>query len=276
MFLVWLAVLAEVLTTTGVLHVDRAGLKEIGMDSVVTSIVNVSESRASSLAAGGHSTALQNLQLITAGNSATRFRISSRLASIDAGIDFQLITKVSPKREIVVTLVSQVKILNNDAGMPLFTAQPVRHEITTAEGATVVVRDFVSSGDKRQLATMSSLRESPVLKYLFPDENTEPSELVLVLTPRITRMEPIAEVQNEYTVQVGAFRNQASARALLAKLTKEYDDVFIQRISSKQTFYRVRVGRVASLEDVQQIEKQLRGQGFNTFVSRMSPMKGTD
>jgi hypothetical protein len=279
MILVWLAVLAEVLTATDVLLVDRSGLKDIGMDSAITTIVNVSESRAHSMAAGGHSTALQNLQLTTAGNSPTRFRISSRLDSMDAGIDFQLMTKVSPKREIAVTLVSQVKIVDNETSMPVFTGQPVRREITTAEGARVVVRDFVSSADRRQLATMNSLRQSPVLKYLFSGDG-EASELVLVLTPGITRVEPPAvvqaDLQNEYTVQVGSFRNQSSARALLAKLTKEYDDVFIQRISSRQTFYRVRVGRVASLEDVQQIERQLRSKGFNTFVSRTSPMKGTD
>jgi hypothetical protein len=276
MFLVWLAVLAEVLTTTTALRVERAGLRAVGMDSEVTSIVNVSEDRARSLASAGHSTTLQNLQLTTAGSSVTRFRISSRLASIDAGIDFQLITNVSPKREIAVTLTSQVKILHNESGVPVFIGQPVRHEITTAEGAAVAVRDFIGIADKKHLETVSSLKESPVLKYLFSADNAEPAELVLVLTPRITRVEPMAEAQNEYTVQVGAFRNAASARALLAKLTKHYDDVFIQRISTTKTLYRVRVGRVGRLEDVQQLERQLRSQGFDTFVSRTIPIKGTD
>jgi rare lipoprotein A len=75
----------------------------------------------------------------------------------------------------------------------------------------------------------------------------------------------------EFTVQVGAFADRANAEQLRERLLARYQPIFIQEYGAPAgRFYRVRVGRVPSLDAAQQLAAQLRtGDGFQTFVVRL-------
>jgi cell division septation protein DedD len=122
------------------------------------------------------------------------------------------------------------------------------------------------------------LRDSPILKALFTDSNP-PVELVVVLTPHVAAPPPTVDVmlhdpqppvlQRGYTLQVGAFQDRAKASALIAELEKRHQDVFLQEASAEKPLYRVRVGRVASLQEVKELQKRLRSEGLNSFISQL-------
>lgn len=75
----------------------------------------------------------------------------------------------------------------------------------------------------------------------------------------------------EFTVQIGAFMDRANAERLRDRLLARYRQIFIQDYDAPTGhFFRVRVGRVPSLEDAQQIAAQLKqSDGFHTFVMRL-------
>ena len=62
-----------------------------------------------------------------------------------------------------------------------------------------------------------------------------------------------------FTVQVGAFEVQENARKLRRRLERRYQPVFIHEYDSPNgLFYRVRVGRVPSIEAAKQLAHKLR------------------
>lgn len=73
-----------------------------------------------------------------------------------------------------------------------------------------------------------------------------------------------------YTIQVGAFESEDAAEALKRTLDERYRDVTIQTSSTTQTFYRVRVGRLADLASAEKLSKQLREEKFDPFVVRLN------
>jgi cell division septation protein DedD len=74
-----------------------------------------------------------------------------------------------------------------------------------------------------------------------------------------------------FTVQVGAFRDQANAQRLRDRLNLSYSPIFIQQYDSPDgTFYRVRVGKITGEDAARQFGEQLRGrEGFTPFVVRL-------
>jgi rare lipoprotein A len=74
-----------------------------------------------------------------------------------------------------------------------------------------------------------------------------------------------------FTVQVGAFRDQANAQRLRDRLNLSYSPIFIQLYDSPDgTFYRVRVGKITGEDAARQFGEQLRGrEGFTPFVVRL-------
>jgi len=74
-----------------------------------------------------------------------------------------------------------------------------------------------------------------------------------------------------FTVQVGAFRDQANAQRLRDRLNLSYRPIFIQLYDSPDgTFYRVRVGKITGEDAARQFGEQLRGrEGFTPFVVRL-------
>jgi rare lipoprotein A len=74
-----------------------------------------------------------------------------------------------------------------------------------------------------------------------------------------------------FTVQVGAFRDQANAQRLRDRLNLSYSPIFIQQYDSPDgVFYRVRVGKITGEDAARQFGEQLRGrEGFTPFVVRL-------
>lgn len=69
--------------------------------------------------------------------------------------------------------------------------------------------------------------------------------------------EPAASA-GSYSVQVGAFKEEANATDLQARLAGKYGDVFIQEHQGPEgTYYRVRVGRLNSYEEAVGLARQL-------------------
>lgn len=73
-----------------------------------------------------------------------------------------------------------------------------------------------------------------------------------------------------YTVQVGAFIQQENALRLKADLEKRYHPVYIvSHEASDQRYYRVRVGRLPTEEQANQLASKLSGrENLDTFVVR--------
>ena len=74
-----------------------------------------------------------------------------------------------------------------------------------------------------------------------------------------------------FTVQVGAFRDQANAQRLRDRLNLSYSPIFIQQYDSPDgMFYRVRVGKVSGEDAARQFGEQLRSrEGFTPIVVRL-------
>jgi rare lipoprotein A len=91
-----------------------------------------------------------------------------------------------------------------------------------------------------------------------PDQTTDQS-------PRYI---PIDYYSGNFTFQVGAFTDRSNAQRLVQKLEQLYKNAHTTTYSDgRQTFYRVRVGRAASLEDALRYEQLLVQNGFpDTFI----------
>jgi rare lipoprotein A len=74
-----------------------------------------------------------------------------------------------------------------------------------------------------------------------------------------------------FTVQVGAFTQRQNAERLRERLLKRYTPIFIQESdTSGGHFFRVKVGRVATEQEAQQLATKLTSQErFQTFVVRL-------
>jgi rare lipoprotein A len=89
---------------------------------------------------------------------------------------------------------------------------------------------------------------------------------------RVSAPASIAADEATYTVQVGAFVEEASARALERRLNVRYPDVLVSSVRvDGSTYYRVRVGRVATIADAERLARRLDGEGFTPFVTRQDP-----
>lgn len=78
--------------------------------------------------------------------------------------------------------------------------------------------------------------------------------------PRVARLQP-----GPFTVQVGAFGNRSNAEQLAANLKRVYRAAQVRELycpTREQTFYRVLVGRIPTLEKAEDYEQMLRRRGF--------------
>ncbi len=81
-----------------------------------------------------------------------------------------------------------------------------------------------------------------------------------------------AGTESAYTVQIGAFVEAASAHALQQRLSGRYADVVLSSIRLNETiYYRVRVGRVATIADAEGLARRLEREGLTSFVTRQDP-----
>ena len=281
----------EILIEVKVLEVERASLSTLGVPAS-SFVMNVTDDTARSIADPTRSKTLQSFQVTTVGDSSAGFRVASRVntlpQALDAGVDFQVTTRVSVKREISLQLVSQVKVRRADEpdvnAALLFAGHAMNQEIVTAEGAHVVLGGFATEADAGQMAKLANLQKSPLLRYVFSTEDAQEPEIIVVLTPHIVRVPTIADVvaappapvsvpvtvetPTLYTVQVGAFKIQANAHAFLTELSRRYSGVSIQPPLPGRTLYRVQVGQFTDRQAAAQVQKQLQAQGINSYVSK--------
>ncbi len=81
---------------------------------------------------------------------------------------------------------------------------------------------------------------------------------------------PLEPDLGEYAVQVGAFRDRATAERLRDRLTHRYGHAVIQNYdTSDGPLYRVRVGPKSSLSQASQLASQLERENLPTFVVRV-------
>src|SRR5215469_15227441 len=198
----------EVRTEARIFQIDRSRLKDLGIPPRAVSaerlesdfIINIPEASLQALIPGPGAKLLQSFQLTTVGDTPAEFRVGSRVTAsqptaesqrMDVGFDFRLLARVSLKREISLTLISQAKIrnLDNDGGESAspISGEAIRHEIMTAEGASVAAGGFITDMDTQQLSRIGTLLESPVFRYLFSSGTDDQPELIVVLTPHIVR-----------------------------------------------------------------------------------------
>jgi cell division protein FtsN len=100
-----------------------------------------------------------------------------------------------------------------------------------------------------------------------------------VAPPPVVADRPVAPIANQvevegtggkYTVQVGAFDQLEKAESLRSQLAKNYDMVFVEKVGTSKTPYRVRVGRFPDMQSARKIEKRLANDGFETYVTTLN------
>jgi rare lipoprotein A len=93
-----------------------------------------------------------------------------------------------------------------------------------------------------------------------------------VVPVRVEVLTPGVDVTGGFfTVQIGAFKDQANAQRLRDRLNLSYSPIFIQQYDSPDgTFYRVRVGKVSGEDAARQFGEQLRSrEGVTPIVVRL-------
>ena len=306
----------EVRTEARIFEINRSRLKDLGIPPRAVSaerlesdfIINIPEASLRALIPGPGAKLLQSFQLTTVGDTPAEFRVGSRVTAsqptaesqrMDVGFDFRLLARVSLKREIALTLISQAKIRNLDSdggesATPI-SGEAIRHEIMTTEGASVAAGGFITEMDTQQLSRIGMLLESPVFKYLFSSSGEDQPELLVVLTSHIVRsssdaatpavVRPSARAAappaprksetktGQYTVQIAAFRTEARADAYAMELKGKYLDVFVDTLVSASDGYlrfRVRVGHFPNISAAKELENQLRRDGLQPFVAMLN------
>lgn len=95
---------------------------------------------------------------------------------------------------------------------------------------------------------------------------------MLVRIEVVKRPEQTGDTPPVYSVQVGAFESEENAMHLQAQLVEDYGDVFIHRSEAGGgLYYRVRVGRLQSYGEAEELADGLRGHAGVTmaFVVRL-------
>jgi len=99
-----------------------------------------------------------------------------------------------------------------------------------------------------------------------------PNGTTRVRLERLSAPVSVAAEESAYTVQIGAFIDEASARALRQRLSARYPDVFVSPIRlDGATYHRVRVGRVDTIAEAEAVGRRLEREGFTAFVTRQDP-----
>jgi hypothetical protein len=112
-----------------------------------------------------------------------------------------------------------------------------------------------------------------------PDSTAAVSLPPIVAPPPVVAGKSAASIANlpevegtggRYTVQVGAFDQLEKAESLRSQLAKNYDMVFVEKVGTSKTPYRVRVGRFSDMQSARKIEKQLTDDGMETYVTTLN------
>lgn len=153
-----------------------------------------------------------------------------------------------------------------------------RHAAAPLEEASVAESPPEQAKAKSPGPEPSAKSESQPVKALAPTKEEEPPKVAkveplgqaaapapaatkdaLVVVGRSTAPTPRGPAKGNWSVQVSATRDPRTADSVLQRLRKRGYDAFVLKIRrGGETFYRVRVGHYASLEDAQQVVSRLR------------------
>jgi len=121
----------------------------------------------------------------------------------------------------------------------------------------------------------AALSNKPVTKPVEADGKTPAAPPVAnpaatsPAAPAAAAVTPASDGVVEFYVQVGAFRNDADAQALRAKLAlSNFDGKVIEREQAGQKVFRVRVGPFANQAAGDKAKASLDAAGFDTMVMR--------
>jgi len=121
---------------------------------------------------------------------------------------------------------------------------------------------------------MAAVSSSPVVTS--PPPIASPPSASVAPPPAVPTMPAAAEppvlegIGGKYTVQVGAFDQLEKAETLRSQLAKKYDMVFVEKVDTGKTPYRVRVGRFPDMQSARQMEQKLISDGIDTYVTTLN------
>lgn len=127
----------------------------------------------------------------------------------------------------------------------------------------------VTNLENQRLTTVRITDRGPFIEGRIIDLSRAAAEAIAMLGPgtALVRLEVVQSAPGEvsrparYAVQVGAFLVEENALRLQARLTQRYGDVFVQAFQAPDgVYYRVRVGRKATLDEALALADQLREQ----------------
>jgi len=132
---------------------------------------------------------------------------------------------------------------------------------------------------KSDLEFYQQLVEPEASKDLVSDESTESDEPVepaavdqvadVIQGPAEESV--IQPIQSLYTVQVGAFKSATDARQLRLRLEGKGYSSILREPSQTESFYRVWVGDFSTEEAAKEMERELRQDGFLTYIKALPP-----
>lgn len=156
-------------------------------------------------------------------------------------------------------------------GRPTSSGEIYNMNAMTAAHRTLSFQTWVrvTNLENKRITTVRINDRGPFIEGRIIDLSRAAAEAIGVLGPgtALVRLEVVQTAPGEatakalYSVQVGAFLVEENALRLQARLVERYGDVFIQTFDVPDgRFYRVRVGRKATLAEAQALAEELRRQ----------------
>ena len=127
----------------------------------------------------------------------------------DVGVNIDITPRVHLNREISMKVVVDVSAVTNheDIGgirQPVISQRKIEHDVRLKEGEVSILAGLVQRTDSKSITGWPGLSHIPLLHYLFSNEHTETeeTEVLIVLTPRIVRL-PELNASNLQSLSAG-------------------------------------------------------------------------
>lgn len=152
------------------------------------------------------------------------------------------------------------------------TGAPVSTPVITSSPpvAGVAAADVKPRAAPTVIVSTLSAPDSTAATVSLPPIVAPPSVVAGKSGPSSADMPEVEGTGGRYTVQVGAFDQLEKAELLRSQLAKNYDMVFVEKVGTSKTPYRVRVGRFSDMQTARKIEKQLADEGMDTYVTTLN------
>lgn len=138
--------------------------------------------------------------------------------------------------------------------------------------ALTQAEDFIRRYPSSELLSMASFRKARILLKLGQwDAGREELQKITVgfpHSPDIYVAEELLENPSCFSIQVGSFQDQEKAQEMMSRLHQHGHEPYLitKKDRAGRIFYRVRLGKLPSLRDAQQLESQLAEQGYPTRI----------